>query len=71
MSRFTLAVLVLALPATLRADEAEEKAVALVTELKGRIEREQARPDGPVVSVMLSGKEVTDETLKGLATGKR
>lgn len=48
------------------ADEAENRAVAAVEKLGGKVERDQERPGAPVVSVNLSSRKVTDKDLERL-----
>ncbi len=64
-----LGVLLLALltAPSLYADEAEDKAVATVLELHGKVLRDDKDPAHPVVRVDLSFKKVTDAGLKNLA----
>src|SRR5262245_17073757 len=51
-----------------RADEAEDKAVAIVEKLGGQVVRDEKRPGKPVVEVRLDDLPgVTDETLRALA----
>src|SRR5947209_18556338 len=50
-----------------RADDAEDKAVATVERLGGQVLRNETKPGKPVRQVTLSGKEVTDADLKDLA----
>jgi internalin A len=51
--------LVMGSPAARLADDAEDKAVALVNKLGGRAARDDARPGKPVVSVELAFAKVT------------
>jgi hypothetical protein len=52
---------------TLRADEAEDKAVAFVQKLGGKVERDEKAPGKPVVAVSLTFIKVKDAELKELA----
>jgi hypothetical protein len=62
-----LSFLVLAL-ATYAADEVEDKAIADIMKLGGKIERDDKKPGSPVIAVDLSGKKVKDADLKCLKT---
>ena len=53
--------------APVRGDDAEDKAVALVEGLGGKVTRDGKRPGKPVTEVDLSGTAVTDAELPGLA----
>src|SRR5262245_48052181 len=55
---------------TLRADEAEERAVKAVRELGGVVWRDEQAPGQPVVRVLLGGSQVTDAALKEVAAFK-
>ena len=46
------------------ADEAEDKAVAAIKKLGGKIERDEKRAGRPVVAVDLFDKRITDAGLK-------
>src|SRR5262245_16800995 len=71
MSRSMLCALVLVFIApAARADEAEDKAIAVVEKLKGEITRDDKKPGKPVVAVVLVGADVTDASLKELASLK-
>src|SRR5262249_899692 len=61
--RGTLAVVFLFV-AMGRADEGEEKAVAAIEKLGGRVNRDQTKPGHPVVVVNLEGSKVTDAALR-------
>ena len=50
-----------------RADDAEDKAVAFVEKLGGKVTRDEKVPGKPVVTVSLHRSEVTDAGLKELA----
>lgn len=64
---FALAVAVLSFGSPARADEAEDKAEAVVKKLGGYIERDEKAPGKPVVAVDLLNKtEVTDAGAKEL-----
>jgi Leucine-rich repeat (LRR) protein len=67
----TGAALVLALApwmaVSIRADEAEDNAVAAIEKLNGRITRGQKAKGKPIVGVDLSGTKLTDAGLKHLA----
>src|SRR4051794_5988280 len=68
MSRVMLfAVVSLACAPAARADDAEDKAAALVTKLKGVIVRDDKKGDKPVIGVHLGNTKVTDAELKELA----
>ena len=56
---------------SVRADEAEDKAVKAIEKLNGKITRDQKAKDKPVIGVYLSGPDVTDAGLKHLAGLKR
>ena len=75
MSRLMLcglmAGVILCSSAPVRADDAEDKAVAFVEKLGGKVTRDEKAPGKPVVTVFLSGsKKVTDADLKELAALK-
>ena len=59
--------LVLIPSAPLYADDAEDKAVAFVEKLGGRVTRDEKLPGKPVIGVHLSFSTVTDVGLKELA----
>ena len=59
--------LVLIPSAPLYADDAEDKAVAFVEKLGGRVTRDEKLPGKPVIGVHLSFNAVTDVGLKELA----
>lgn len=61
----------LLLPLPLRADEAEDKAVAFVERLEGWVKHDEKRPGKSVVRAGLHGIEVSDADLKALAGLKR
>lgn len=63
---FVLALSGLCLGSSARADDAEDKAVALVEKLGGTVSRDQKAPGKPVVAVDLSGRKVTDAGVKEL-----
>jgi len=65
---FALALSGLCLCSTLRADDAEDKAVAFVEKLGGYASRDEKAPGKPVITVSLFGTQVTDAGLKELAT---
>ena len=67
---FALALSGLCLCSTLRADDAEDKAVAFVKKLGGQVLRDEKAPGKPVIKVYLIGPQVTDAGLKELATLK-
>jgi internalin A len=52
---------------SVRADEGEARAVAFVESLGGKVTRDERAPGKPVVSVNLSGTQITDAGLKELA----
>jgi internalin A len=56
--------------APVRADDSEDKAVAFVAEMGGKVARDEKAPGKPVVAVDLEGTPVTDAGLKKLATLK-
>lgn len=62
-----LALSGLCLCSPLRADEAEDKAVAFVKKLGGEVERDAKAPGKPVVAVHLWNTNVADVGLKNLA----
>ena len=51
---FALAVAGLGLTSSARADEAEDKAVAMVEALRGKVKRDDKAPGNPVVEVNLN-----------------
>ena len=55
---------------TLRADDAEDKAVAFVEELGGEVTRAEKTPGRPVITVSLWQTQRTDAELKALAPVK-
>ena len=67
---FALALSGLCLCSTLRADDAEDKAVAFVKKLGGTVTRNEKAPGKPVFAINLSGTEVTDAGMKELAALK-
>ena len=71
MSRLMLcglmAGVILCSSAPVRADDAEDKAVAFVEKLRGQVTRDEKAPGKPVIKVNLFGSEVTDAGLKELA----
>src|SRR5438105_3614571 len=73
MSRLTLcgvvSCLTLVAPAA-RADDAEDKAVAFVEKLGGKVTRDEKLPGKPVVAVNLRNTFVKDADLKELAAFK-
>jgi Leucine-rich repeat (LRR) protein len=52
---------------TPHADDAEDRAVAAVEKLGGKVVRDPKQPGNPVISVNLLAKKVNDEALKDLA----
>jgi hypothetical protein len=52
---------------SIRADEAEDKAVKFIKKLDGRILRDEKAKDNPIVGVGLGRTKVTDAGLKHLA----
>jgi hypothetical protein len=62
-----LVLLCLGFPSSACADEAEEKAVAAITKLGGKVERDDNKEGKPVIVVGLSYSTLTDADLKGLA----
>ena len=64
----TFAVIVsgLGVGSSARADEAEDKAIAFVEKLRGKVTRDNSDPGNPVVTVSLDGSRVTDGELKQL-----
>jgi hypothetical protein len=62
--------LVLASSAPARADDAENRAVAFVEKLGGRVARDDTKPGKPVVEVRLNLSEITDAGLRELAPFK-
>lgn len=67
---FTLTLSGLCLCSSLRADDAEDKAVAFVAKLGGKVTRDEKAPGKPVTTLNLSLGGVTDADLKELATLK-
>ena len=68
---FILVACVLVSAPAVRGDDAEDKAIALVESLKGKVTRNTHLPNKPVVAVILySNKKVTDADLKELAAFK-
>jgi|SRR5579883_2826069 len=67
---FALALSGLCLCSPLRADDAEDKAVAFVEKLGGTATRDEKAPGKPITVVNLIGTKVTDAGLKELATLK-
>jgi len=68
---FILVGSVLVSASATRGDDAEDKAIAFVESLKGKIKRDNNRPGKPVVRVSLyHNKQVTDADLKELAAFK-
>src|SRR5262245_54211681 len=62
-----IAVLVLAVCGmTLRADEAEDRAVKAVEKLGGKVTRDDKQPGKPVIALDLSWTKMTDTRLKDL-----
>ena len=57
---FTLTVVVSCLCSSVRADEAEDKAVAFIKKLGGRVVHDETLVGKPVVQVMVGGPKVTD-----------
>jgi internalin A len=53
-----------------RADDAEDKAIAFVEKLGGKVTRDDKRPGKPVVAVNLYGTKMTDADLKELTALK-
>src|SRR6516162_7068094 len=67
MLRHALVLALLLAPLALaRADDAEDKAAALVEKLGGRVQRDDKAADNPVIVVLLDDRDVTDATLKEL-----
>jgi hypothetical protein len=70
MSRLMLCGLmsgvILCSSAPVRADDAEDKAVAFVEKLGGTVERDEKAPGKPVVTVNFASTQVTDEGMKDL-----
>lgn len=46
--------------------EEQERVIAAVEELDGKVIRDETRPEKPVVTILLSGNQVTDSTLPPL-----
>ena len=67
---FALALSGLCLCSTLRADDAEDKAVAFVEKLGGKVTRDEKATGKPVITVFLYRKKMTDAGLKELAALK-
>lgn len=53
--------------ASLRADEAEDRAVKFVTKIGGKVTRDENQPGKPVVAVVLNFTELTDAGLTELS----
>jgi hypothetical protein len=68
---FALAALVLSSGSPARADEAEDKAVAFVEKLGGKVFRDEKAAGRPVVMVLLANTKVTNAGLKELAMLKK
>ncbi len=66
----SIAWLAFSSPATTRADDAQDKAVAFVESLHGKLTRDEKLPGKPVVEVNLASTAVTDAGLKQLAAFK-
>ena len=64
---FALAASGLCMSAPARADDAEDRAVAVVEKMGGRVTRDDKEPGKPVTAVNLSFTQVTDAELKELA----
>ena len=64
---FVLAVSGLCLGSSAHADEAEDKAVAFVEKLGGKVTRDDKAPGKPVVRVSMYSTKVSDAGLKDLA----
>ena len=70
MTRHLLVLAAFVLPASaLLGDEAENKSAAFVEKLDGTVGRD-GRPNGPVVSIGLGYRKITDEGIKALSTLK-
>ena len=67
---FALMVSVLGLGSPVRADEAEDKAVAFMKKIGGKVIRDEKAPGKPVVTVDLLGTQLTDAGLKELVAFK-
>ena len=70
ITTFAVAVWGLCLCSAGRADDAEDKAVAFVEKLGGKVTRDEKAPGKPVITVSLNDTKVTDAGLKELATLK-
>ena len=70
ISALVLTALSLCLCSSVRADDAEDEALALVNKLNGKVTRDVRAPEQPVVAVDLNFKEITDAGLKELAALK-
>ncbi len=72
MSRllFAVGIAVLVTGSACRADDAEDKAVKFVENLKGGVIRDDKLPGKPVVEVNLVSTKITDTDLKELAAFK-
>ena len=64
-----LALYLIALGGPARADEAEDKALAMVERLGGQVLRYMDKPDKPVRQVTLLGKEVKDVKVEATYLG--
>src|SRR5687767_1721662 len=60
-------VVALALEVSARGDEAEERAVAAIEKMGGRVTRDKTAPGLPVIHVDLSSGSVTEAGLKEVA----
>jgi len=58
---------VLGSPVASRADDAEDKAVAFVEKVGGKVTRDEKMPGKPVVTLSLNDRRITDAGLKELA----
>ncbi len=68
ITALAMSVLGLCLGSSARADDAEDKAVAIIwRDLRGRVTRDEKAPGKPVIEVTLQGTKVTDTGLKELA----
>ena len=68
---FAVALSGLCLCSPLRADDAEDKAVAFVEKIGGDVTRDEKAPGKPAITVNLSNTKVTDAGLKELAALKQ
>ena len=64
-------MVVLLIAGLVAAEETEDKAIAAIAKLEGRIKRDENKPGRPVVALDLTRTEVIDAGLKNLAALKQ